>query len=78
MLLGAGADINARDAQQMTPLILAASCGRPARVAALLKAGADIRLRDTQGKTALDHAHLHPEAEHREAIVHMLENAEGK
>jgi len=76
MLLGAGAELNARDAQEMTPLILTASCGRPARVAALLRAGADIHLRDVQGKTALDHARLHPETDHREAIVRMLENAE--
>ncbi len=76
MLLAAGADINARDAQAMTPLILAASCGRSARVEALLRAGADIFLQDAQGKTALDHARLHPEAEHRDAIVQMLEKAE--
>ena len=76
MILAAGADINSRDAQEMTPLILAASCGRPARVAALLRAGADIHLRDAEGKTALDRARLHPEAEHCEAIVRMLEEAE--
>ncbi|MEZ4668276.1 MAG: ankyrin repeat domain-containing protein [Anaerolineae bacterium] len=76
LLLEAGADINARDKQEMTPLILTASCGRPARVAALLRAGADIHLRDTQGMTALDHARLHPEADHRAAIVQMLEEAE--
>lgn len=76
MLLTAGADINARDRQQMTPLILAASCGRPARVAALLRAGADIHLQDAEGKTALDHARQHPEAEHRDAIVRLLEAAQ--
>ncbi len=78
MLLRAGADINARDAQEMTPLILGASCGRPERVRMLLRAGADIHLRDAKGKTALDHARLHSEVEHREAIVRMLEGAEGK
>ncbi len=71
MLLAAGADINTCDKNGMTPLILAA-----ARVAALLRADADIYLRDVQGKTALDHAYLHPEAEQREVIVHLLENAE--
>jgi ankyrin repeat protein len=76
LLLAAGADINARDAQEMTPLILAASCGRSARVAALLRAGAKIHLQDAEGKTALDHARLHPEAEHRDVIVRMLEEAE--
>lgn len=76
MLLAAGADINARDALGMTPLILTASCGRPTRVAALLRAGADVHLRDAHGKSALDHARLHPEAEQREAIVRMMEDAE--
>jgi ankyrin repeat protein len=78
MLLAAGAEINARDAKGMTPLILTASVGRPARVAALLRAGADIHLRDAQEMTALDHARLHSEAEHRDAIVRLLEDAEHK
>lgn len=75
MLLAAGADINARDKQEMTPLILAAFCGRPSRVAALLHSGADIHLRDAEGKTALDYARQHPEPEHRDAIVKLLEDA---
>lgn len=76
LLLGAGADINARDENGMTPLILAAYCGRPTRVAGLLRAGADVHLRDTQGKSALDHARLHPEPDQRDAIVRLLEDAE--
>lgn len=76
MLLAAGADINARDKYEMTPLILTASCGRPSRVATLLRAGADIHLRDVEGKTALDYARQHPEPEHCDAIVKLLEDAE--
>lgn len=76
MLLAAGADINARDKQEMTPIILTASCGRPSRVAALLRAGADIHLHDAEGKTALDYARLHPESEHRASIVKLLEDAD--
>lgn len=72
MLVKAGSDLNAQSADGMTPLILAASCGRPARVKALLALGADKSLRDNEGKTALDHAKEHPVEEHREEIVKLL------
>ena len=71
----AGADINARDARGMTPLILAAACGRPARVQALLHSGPHVHLYDEQGKTALDHAQSHPEVNQREEITRLLVEA---
>ena len=48
VLLGAGADVDARDAQGRTP-IMAATYGRHAEaVAALLAAGADVNVRDAR------------------------------
>lgn len=72
MLAQAGANLNARDAQNWTPLMLTASCGRPARVARLLALGADAALRDSDSKSARDLAEAHPDSEQREAILHLL------
>jgi ankyrin repeat protein len=72
LLAQTGADIDAPDTAGMTPLMLAASCGRPARVAGLLALGADVTRCDTEGRTALDHAATHPREDQREAIAAML------
>lgn len=54
MLLGSGADVNARDpATGTTPLLAAARSGRPDTVRLLLDRGANVRARDKQGRTAL-------------------------
>lgn len=71
LLAQAGADINAADAAGLTPLSLAASCGRPARVAGLLALGANT-------KDALAYAEAHPNAEQREKIIALLRAAEQK
>lgn len=75
MLVQAGADINARDNDGMTPLILAASCGRPARVKALLELGADKTLQDNEGQTAFDRAQAHHIDEHKQQILQLLSEA---
>lgn len=49
-LIGAGADVNARDGKGMTPLMLAS---RVEYVEALIAAGADVNARDNEGGTAL-------------------------
>jgi ankyrin repeat protein len=72
LLVQAGADINARDNNGMTPLILATSCGRPSRVKALLNLGADKTLQDNDGQTAFDRAKTHHIDEHKQQILQLL------
>ena len=61
MLLDAGADIEARDGDDNTPLILAAQYNsNPEVLLALLDAGADAGARNAAGLTALDLASTNP------------------
>ncbi len=69
MILSAGADVNAPDAQGMTLLMRAASQGHLEAVFVLLDFGADPAMKDAQGKTAADHAVDHPQ------IVQILSGA---
>ncbi|KAL8805148.1 MAG: hypothetical protein Q9182_002130 [Xanthomendoza sp. 2 TL-2023] len=57
-----GANTGARNADQKTPLILAAEYGKPEVVQMLLEQGADVRIKDNQSKSALDHAKDHEAA----------------
>ena len=52
LLLQAGADVNAKDRDGNTALILAAA-ENPTVVSVLLKAGADVNAKDRDGNTAL-------------------------
>ncbi len=52
-LLSAGGDVNARDEDGATLLMLAAHCGNLAMVQALLAAGADVNATDERGWAAL-------------------------
>ena len=56
LLLGAGADPNARDKNGQTPLMYAAEHGDLAMVRWLLEHGADPAVKDDLGETALDSA----------------------
>jgi ankyrin repeat protein len=59
LLLGAGADANARDKAGMTPLMHAAGGNVPVgAIKVMLKAGADVNARDDTGMTPLLHAAL--------------------
>lgn len=55
-LLNAGADVNARDEAEMTPLMHAAIQGEQGMVRILIAQGADIDAEDENDLTALDHA----------------------
>jgi uncharacterized protein len=51
-LLDAGADINARDMDEQTPLIVAVETNHPVTVRLLLDRGADVSIEDINGNTA--------------------------
>lgn len=69
-LLEMGADIEAQDIQEQTPLHYAAKSGYAATVRLLLENGADIKLQDTIGRTPL---HLATENNKVETAQQLLE-----
>ena len=64
-------DLNDRDAEQKTPIILAAEFGNLVAIEALLKKGADSLLTDYQGLTMLDHAE---QQDHSELVSWIIQN----
>jgi ankyrin repeat protein len=59
MLLKAGADVNARDANGETPLVRAARNGKPSQMRVLLEDGADAAARDRNGQSILTMSEQH-------------------
>lgn len=55
-LVGAGADLEAKDARSMSPLHWAAAQGQAQALVALLSAGANVKARDEDGRSALHYA----------------------
>ncbi|MEX0714509.1 MAG: ankyrin repeat domain-containing protein [Pirellulales bacterium] len=72
MLVQAGADLEARDAKGLTPLLLAARCGRPARVAALVRLGANIQARDRRWRSAVRQTRRHHDPDQASEIRRLL------
>ena len=68
VLIEAGANVNAGNHGNWTPLMSAAYYGHPEMVKLLLEHGANPRTRDYMGKTAADWAH----GEHRQEIRAIL------
>jgi ankyrin repeat protein len=75
ILLQAGANPEARDEEGLTPLLLTARCGRPARVAALLRCNADSHACDAEVRTAAEQVGSHHDAEQAAQIVRILSAA---
>ena len=74
-LIGQGADVNALDAQGLTPLMLAVLGGHLDTAVKLALSGADLGRRDSHGRTALELAVI---ANNREAALALLLIATGK
>ena len=71
-LVRQGADVNHRDGDGGTPLLLVAGCGRPARLSALLRLGADATARFASGESAAEISKEHHDAEQSREIRRLL------
>lgn len=69
MLLGAGADVNARNRAGVTPLMLAVNSGHSGLIDLFLRSDADASMTDSQGNTALHIAAAHGFASIAQALL---------
>ncbi len=69
-IIDLGIDVNARDEQERTPLMLACKAGNGPVVKCLLQAGANVTLRDRDGRTAL--TYVPPYNEERYNAINRL------
>jgi hypothetical protein len=60
-LIEAGADVNAKDDEGLTPLMIAAHYSTPEMVTLLIDAGADVNAKDDDGQTPLMYADRSPD-----------------
>jgi hypothetical protein len=70
-LLGRGVDVNSKNENGETALMLAVKANKKASVNALLKKNADVSIKDPNGKTAIDFAQ-------NDEIKNLLKDATGK
>ena len=77
VLVQSGANVEARDEEGLTPLLLTARCGRPSRAAALLRLNADVGARDDEGKSAADQIASHHDPGQGEQILQILSYPRG-
>ena len=75
-LLDSGADVNARNGNEETPLHIAASFGHREFVEILLASGADVGAEDEDGDTALEAVRAAARTAGRAEVVGLLEGAE--
>lgn len=75
-LIESGADVNARNADKETPLILATQHKNSDVINMLIKAGADKNLKDYTGYTAAMHAYYEPDKTIYNLLADKTDNTE--
>lgn len=75
LLLDAGADLEARDFEEATTLLVACCCGRPARVERLIQRGADRRALDAGQRSAQELTALHHDRDQAAQILKLLQQS---
>jgi len=73
-VINTGAEIDAKDRDGMTALMLAARWNSPGIVETLIDAGANADLKDHEGKRAIDHARVNERLKGTDTLK-RLENA---
>jgi ankyrin repeat protein len=77
-LLEWGADVNAKNVEGSTALIIAAAGGKRSIVRVLLERSARVNEKDIKGKTALDYVQDSPDDKAKAEIARLLKRAGAK
>ncbi|MCA9019091.1 MAG: ankyrin repeat domain-containing protein, partial [Planctomycetaceae bacterium] len=76
LLIDAGANLEARDSEGATPLLVACRYGRPARVERLIQRGADQTALDFEQRSAQELTTLHHDRDQAAQILKLLQQSE--